>query len=485
MYFSTNACFYWASDLYWVIIFSQHTLSDKMNRRKFIIGTTIAGTSLLANQKAFANAIIPKGKPASVLVIGAGFSGLTAAYLLRKQGIDVKVIEARGRIGGRVFSMKPEGAGGQTIELGAEWVGNSHTSLIAMCKEFGLELFNNQFETHLTFEGAYTPAGKWTMSKELEDFWMKKAAVWSTYADSAKQKLDKIDWWRWLSNQGFSERDLLLRELMDSTDFGESIRHTSGYAAFAEYAESSEKNEMDLKIRGGNTMLAEKLADAIGRENILLNTKVLEVAQNKKTGVTVTCDKNKTYTADKLICTVPTYSLMKINWNPALPQDQIDAINSLQYARIAKFPFVFKERFWKEENFDMITDTPAHYFYHATKNQPGNTGVLISYITGDKVDAMASMTKEQRQTVILDALKPAFGDVRKYMVDNLMYYWGTDPYSKGAYAFYGKGQWFGVMPKLRESHMHVHFAGEHLADWQGFMEGAINSGEDAVAEILG
>jgi monoamine oxidase len=313
---------------------------------------------------------------------------------------------------------------------------------------------------------------------------MKKTDLWNTYSESTKKKLDKMDWWRWLSNQGFSERDLLLRDLMDSTDFGESIRHTSGFAAFAEYAESSEKNEMDLKIRGGNSMLAEKLADAIGREHIRMSHKVLEVVQAKKR-VRVTCDNGKAFEADRLICTVPTFSLMKIKWDPVLPSHQVDAMNSLQYARIAKFPFVFREKFWKHENFDMITDTPAHYFYHATKDQGGPAGVLISYVTGDKVDAMASMTKEQRQRVVLDALKPAFGDVTKYFTDSLMYYWGTDPYSRGAYAFYGKGQWFGVMPVLRESFELVHFAGEHLADWQGFMEGAINSAEDAVAELMG
>ncbi len=455
-----------------------------MNRRKFLIGSTVAGTALVAKPSSL-SAIIPmKKKPESVIVIGAGFSGLTAAYLLRKAGVRVTVLEARNRIGGRVFSFQPEGAPGQVIELGAEWVGNSHTSLINMCKEFGLELFNNQFDTHLTFQGAYSPAGKWELSKELEDFWMKKTEVWNGYSESFKQRLDKMDWWRILSNKGFTERDLLLRELMDSTDFGESIRHTSGYAAFAEYAESSEKNEMDLKIRGGNGMLAKKLAEVIGMDNIKLETKVTDVLQNKKDGVIVKCGPAKAFTADRLICTVPTYSLMKINWEPGLPANQIEAMNALQYARIAKFPFVFKERFWKEENFDMITDTPAHYFYHATKNQTGKTGVLISYVTGDKVDAMASMTKEQRTDIILEALKPAFGDVRKYMMDNLMYYWGTDPYSRGAYAFYGKGQWFGIMPVLREPFMHTHFAGEHLADWQGFMEGAINSAEEAVAQMV-
>ena len=455
-----------------------------MNRRKFIIGSTIAGTSLMTNQAAFANSITPKKKPEAVIIIGAGFAGLTAAWLLKKQGVQVYVLEARNRIGGRVHSFRPEGANGQVIELGAEWVGNSHTSLISMCKEFGLELFNNQFDTHLTFENNYSKAGEWSMSKELEEFWMKKSDLWETYAESAKKKLDKMDWWRWLSNQGFSERDLLLRDLMDSTDFGESIRHTSGYSAFAEYAESSEKNEMDLKIRGGNTMLAEKLADAIGRENIRLSHKVLQIVQSKKK-VSVTCEGAKAFEADRLICTAPTYSVMKIKWDPVLPSEQVDAMNALQYARIAKFPFVFKEKFWKEENFDMITDTPAHYFYHATKDQGGKSGVLISYVTGDKVDSMASMTKDQRQNIVLDALKPAFGDVRKYLSDSLMYYWGTDPYSRGAYAFYGKGQWFGVMPVLRQPFEKVYFAGEHLADWQGFMEGAINTAEEAVEQIMG
>ncbi|HJW31030.1 MAG TPA: FAD-dependent oxidoreductase, partial [Saprospiraceae bacterium] len=340
-----------------------------MNRRKFIIGSTIAGSALMAKPSAVMG-MVPKKKPDSVIIIGAGFSGLTAAYHLKKAGIQVTVLDARNRVGGRVFSFQPEGANGQVIEFGAEWVGNSHTSLIGLCKEFGLELFNNQFDTHLTFQGQYSPAGKWEMSKELESFWMKKSDIWNAYPESQKQRLDKMDWWRFLSNQGFSERDLLIRELMDSTDFGESIRHTSGYSAFAEYAESSEKNEMDMKIRGGNNLLAQRLADAIGRDNIRLQHTATEIIQTKKR-VTVLVGKDKAFEADKLICTAPTYSVMKMKWTPAMPSHQVEAMNALQYARIVKYPFVFKERFWKDENFDMITDTPAHYFYHATKNQPG------------------------------------------------------------------------------------------------------------------
>ena len=74
-------------------------------------------------------------------------------------------------------------------------------------------------------------------------------------------------------------------------------------------------------------------------------------------------------------------------------------------------------------------------------------------------------------------------DVKDSWEKQTNYYWGNDEFSHGAYALYGKGQWFRVMPILKRSHIHTHFAGEHLADWQGFMEGAINTGEEAAAKI--
>jgi len=64
-----------------------------------------------------------------------------------------------------------------------------------------------------------------------------------------------------------------------------------------------------------------------------------------------------------------------------------------------------------------------------------------------------------------------------------MYFWGDDKYSRGAYAIYRPGQWFTLMPILRRPFENVYFAGEHIADWQGFMEGAINTGEEAAEAI--
>ena len=453
-----------------------------MNRRDFLVKSSIAGSTVLLNPNT--RNYFNGPKPKSVIVIGAGFAGLSAAMMLKKAGIRVTILEARNRIGGRVFTHQPESANGQAIELGAEWVGYSHERIISLCNEFGLELQNNQFETDLVLNGNHFKAGQWSFSPEMEKFWSEKSNLWEKLSSIQKKKLDKMDWWRLLSSKKITERDLLLRELIDSTDFGESIRHTSAYAAYAEYAESSEKNEMDLKIKGGNSQLAYKMAQNIDNQNILLEHTVKIVEQGQKKGVNITCTNGKNFSAEKLICTVPTYSLLKIDWKPVLPQITIDALHQLQYARIGKFPICFTERFWEREDFDMITDTPAHYFYHGSKNQPGRDGVLTCYAIGEKAEAMASITTNQRREIIINALKPAFGDVSKYVKEEMMYYWGEDKYSAGAYAFYGKNQWFDVMPILKKSFNHIHFAGEHLADWQGFMEGAINSGEEVAAQII-
>ena len=414
---------------------------------------------------------------------GAGFAGLSAAYYLHKKKINFIVLEARERVGGRVFSHVMDAQENLVVELGAEWVGNSHERVQALCGEFGLELFNNQFDTHLIYKDRYYRPGDWSYS----DAWTEKfKSILSGYeklTQADKIRLDKMDWWRFLVNNGCDGRDLEIRELLDSTDFGETIRSVSAFAALAEYAESSEKNEMDLKIRGGNSMLAYKIKEAIGADKIHMGHAVSRIVQESKGGVRVFCENGRMFTGDKIICTVPTFAVSKIKWEPGLPADKVNALNELQYARINKNPLLFSERFWKEENFDMVTDQTPHYFYHATKNQPSNKGVLLSYTIGEKAALVANQTDEWKATMIQQTLNPQFGDVKRLLEKQTAYYWGNDAYSRGAYAIYGKGQWFRVMPVLQRSFLHTHFAGEHLADWQGFMEGAINTGEAAAAKI--
>jgi monoamine oxidase len=181
---------------------------------------------------------------------------------------------------------------------------------------------------------------------------------------------------------------------------------------------------------------------------------------------------------------MPTYSISKIQWTPNLSKEKWEALNALQYARINKHAVLFKEKFWTSEDFDLLTDSNAHYFYHATKNQASDQGVLISYSIGDKADVLARQNNEYRRRIIADALRPGFGDVADKIVRQVNYYWGNDAQTMGAYAVYGKSQWFELKPTLVKPHQRVFFAGEHIAEWQGFMEGAVVTGEDAARAVL-
>jgi monoamine oxidase len=451
-----------------------------ISRRHFLRQTSLATGAILLPNMAFAGR--SSGKKPKVVIIGAGFSGLAAAYYLHQRDIEFVVLESRSRIGGRVFSHTIDEPDNLVIELGAEWVGASHTRVQELTKEMGLILENNQFDSHLVYRGEYFNSKQWDYTEGWKTKFEELIKNYHQMSDKELVKLDKIDWWRYLVNNGIEGRDLDIRELADSTDFGETIRSVSAFSALAEYAESSPKNEMDYKIKGGNAMLAKKIVEKIGADKIKTGYRVSRIEQGKS--VTIHCANGEKFVADKLICTAPTMAVKKIQWEPALPQETQMAMDQLQYARINKHPFLFNERFWNEENFDMITDSTPHYFYHATKNQSSKKGVLISYSTGDKAAIISSQSDAWNAEMLQMTLSPHFGDVKSLINKQANYYWGEDEYSRGAYAIYGKGQWFGLQPILQRPFMNTHFAGEHVADWQGFMEGAVNTGEDAAAAIL-
>ncbi|MET0637091.1 MAG: NAD(P)/FAD-dependent oxidoreductase [Chitinophagaceae bacterium] len=451
------------------------------SRRQFIRESVMATGGLLLANSSYANIFI--GRKPVVIIIGAGFAGLSAATFLKKKNIDFIILESRNRISGRVFSHTIDEAEKLVVELGAEWVGNSHSRVQNMCNEYGLALDNNQFNTHLIYKDRYYRNKEWNYSDEWNSKFRAIIDHYPSLSVADKKLIDQTDWWRYLVNNGCAGRDLDIRELLDSTDFGESIRSVSAFAALAEYAESSEKNEMDLKIRGGNSQLAYKMAGQVGMDKIQLEHRVERIVQVSKGGVKVYCSNGREFTGDKIICTAPAFAVGRIKWEPGLPAVQVQALQQLQYARINKNPLLFRERFWKDEDFDLITDQTPHYFYHATKNQPSSRGALISYTIGEKAALVANQTDEWKKEMISQTLSPHFGEIKSLLEKQTNYYWGNDEISRGAYAIYGRGQWFGIQPLLKKSHIHTHFAGEHLADWQGFMEGAINTGEAAASFI--
>jgi len=419
----------------------------------------------------------------SCIVIGAGLSGLAAADALKQGRWDVTVLEAKERIGGRAFSFSFGANRDLVCELGGEWVGESHERMKALCSDFRIPLKDHRFDASLMRDGVVKRPGQWDFSPQAKSAFEKFRKTYHSYSERDRLRLDQYDWWTWLEEIGFTEDDLLLRDLQDSTDFGETIRMVSAYAAAAEYFESSPANEMDYKMEGGNSRLVRALAARVGSDAIHTGMPVERIRQRAGT-ITVTSG-GRDFIADTCICTVPSRTLDKIIWDPPLPSAQSAAADKLQYARIIKNSVLFRERFWGAENFSLVSDATSHYYFHSTKDQPGQQGILCSYAIGEKADVLAAQSTGRRKEIITRDLVPLNERAPELAADIQSYAWQRDPQTQGAYAFYRPGQWFTLRPILQRPHGKVLFAGEHLADWQGFMEGAVVTGEAAAKALVG
>jgi monoamine oxidase len=446
-------------------------------------------------------------KPLRCVVIGAGLAGLTAALRLTERGWDVDVLEALPEYGGRVYSFRFPQAPHLVCELGGEWIGDDHHLMKALCRQFGLHLqqhrYSFSFPNRLQPSRVYPP-GAWSFPRKNQRALARFGAQFrSGRFDICDQKnLDQYDWWTWLAKLGFTPSQLLQRDLMDSTDFGETIRLTSAYIAAGEYFSSNRYDEMDWKIIGGNHRLPEEMVERITRARpraIHLNRRVIQIHQ-RDTQVEVHAIETKRqraqqarrpeiFKADFCICTVPARSLNRIRWFPELPEEQSRAADQLQYCRIMKTVVLCPKRFWpspRKGGFSIFTSSVSDFCFDSTQGQRGPQGILCSYAIGDKADDLASESRANLKKWITNDVLLASGlpEDSIQAIDVKTQPWQRNPYSRGAYAFYRSGQWFTIRPLLERPHLRVHFAGEHLdVDWQGFMEGAVRTGESAANQL--
>jgi monoamine oxidase len=373
--------------------------------------------------------------------------------------------------------------------MGGEWIGKEQHYIMDLCTELKVPLEPHAYKLWLLQAGQLKKPGEWQFSPAAHAAWGKFVAQWKNENTAQREGMDQYDWWAWLRKVGFPEKDLQIREMIDSTDIGESSRDASALVEAESYVEEDylnpdETDEMDFHVIGGNTNLVNALVGRLPAGTLHLNSPVVSITQ--RAGMVVVATATEKFSADSCVFAAPSSVIQSIRFDPALPSAQEQAAEELEYGRIIKTQILCHNRFWVAENFSLFSDETSQQYFHTTQGQPGPRGILCSYSVGDRADVLASQTEARRQEIVTRDLQAVSPEAATSVFATYAKAWQDDPYVHGAYAVYHPGQWPRVRQDLHRAHGKVLFAGEHLSiESQGFMNGAIETGTAAAKALLG
>ncbi len=432
----------------------------------------------------------------SVLVAGAGLAGLAAARDLTALGAAVTVVEARDRVGGRVWTVRDGFMEGQHAEAGADLIDNSQEEIQKLVAALGLEL------TRIL-------RGGWGFVRNDEGGRpriVRRGVTrgWGRLADqlSAFGEPYRLTEQRWESPVAACIARKSVSDWLNRINADDELRETAlGLRGFF----LGDPDELSLlalvdqfaandapvpgkmyRIKGGNDRLATALAARLG-QRVKLATEVVAVSQRGR-GVRVSL-KNGRHVAqlscDYMIFALPATVVRRIPISPALPQQQHEAFVRLKYGRATKTLLQFSRRFWRVPGRPRAFGSalPFGAVWDANEEQRGRPGILNLMSGGSASDATRqTFTREGPE-----ALARSFewlGSRRAELIASRQIVWDDDPWARGGYAFFDPGFDPALRSWLGRPAGHLFFAGEHTSNkWQGYMNGAIESGRRAAAEV--
>lgn len=420
-----------------------------------------------------------------VVVIGAGLAGLRAATDLVAGGRDVVVLEARDRVGGRVWSHRfPNG---QWCERGAEFIDGNHREVLALVSSLGLGLLAatkgaDDAKRLLDVGGRPAP---FTLHHSLQD-----ELAWWRQAQS--RLAARVDPDAPTTGDGALDLDLLpLSDYVTALHLSVATRVAVGRELRTEFMVAPDgvsqlmagwmfarqRNAGDgheaFRIAGGNDQLATGLAASLG-DRVRLGAPVADIDE---TGAIVMVDGDRC-TAREVVAAVPLPVLSRI-W-PVLP----DELAAVGYGVGGKVSVQTERRIWHDYGRDgsVLSDRAWGEMWDTSEHQPGDAGVITALLSSNDGSALAALPDTVERVIgEADRLFPGFKGLSGEAVRTD---WTHDPYSLGAYATFGPGQLLDAWPKLRERYGRIVLAGEHTDEFCGFMEGALRSGARVAGEIL-
>jgi monoamine oxidase len=466
-------------------------------------GIAVSG-SLAAAPEAPASSA--RRRKADVVVVGAGLAGLAAAREVANSGRSVAVLEARDRVGGRIQNL---GIGdGEKVEIGGQWVGPGQDRVLALISDLGLETFKTYVDGDNVYyrDGAkqtYTgtippipPAALVEVATMINDLNQMAAQV---PVDAPQDAPLAAEWdaqtfqtWKLANVTNQEARDLA--DLAFASVFATDPADVSLLFTLFYIATAGDFNKLidtaggaqDSRIVGGSQRIALKLAAKLGKR-VHVEQPVHRI-RRRGGGVEVHA-RSETWVAERVIVALAPALIDRIDFRPKLPAQRAQLQQRVPMGQVIKCMSVYPTPFWRDEGLSGMATSNVGPVNLTFDNSPpdGSPGVLLGFIEGQAARDYASSSQEERREAVLGSFERYFGArARTDAVDYVDKVWADDPWSRGCYVGYmPPGVLLGWGDELRRPTRRVHWAGTETATvWAGYMDGAIESGQRAAAEVL-
>jgi monoamine oxidase len=446
-----------------------------------------------------------------VVVIGAGLAGLAAACELSRAGVEVRVLEARARPGGRVHTLRAPFDDGLYAEAGAVFIPGHHATTLRYVRELGLALQPSEdggrgqggrlfvHGTSVRLRPGERP--RWPVPLKPRELGLTPGELRSLYLEPVVESIGDPDHPLWpgeaalrfdgmtmaqlLRARGASPGAIALMRLGYLDEWGDGIDAISALGLLRDLASNRGAGDTH-RIAGGSDRLPTAFAQRLD-EVIRYGAAVTGIEQ-RRGGVRVTYTAGgaeKSVAADRVICAIPFTALRRLAVHPSLSAPKSAAVAQLPATSVTRVYLQLRNRVWDREDGDAVaTDLPIMMAAHASAGQPGTREIVEAFVTGAAARELARMPAgacvRQVRAQVARLIPAIDGQVERASV----YAWDADPWARGDYAWFRPGQVRALLPHVATPEGRIHFAGDHTSTRPGWMQGALDSGLRAAHEVI-